>query len=129
MSSPAKRFGFIRAAVCSPELRVADVRFNTDRIVEALEQAEANGADLAVFPELCLTGYTCGDLLYQKLLLEQALGALLELAERTARMDTAFVVGLPMMLDGKNYNCAALLSRGQVKGIVPKTYLPGTGEF
>jgi NAD+ synthase (glutamine-hydrolysing) len=129
MSSPAKRFGFIRAAVSSPELRVADVRFNTDRILEALAKAEAHGADLTVFPELCLTGYTCGDLLYQKLLLEQATNALTELAERTARMDTAFIVGLPMILDGKNYNCAALISRGQIKGIVPKTYLPGTGEF
>lgn len=129
MSSPAKRFGFVRTAVCSPELRVADVRFNTDRIVEALEKAEAAGADLVVFPELCLTGYTCGDLLYQKLLLEQATAALLELAERTARLDAAFIVGLPMALDGKNFNCAAFVTRGQIKGIVPKTYLPGTGEF
>jgi NAD+ synthase (glutamine-hydrolysing) len=129
MSSPAKRFGFVRVAVSSPELRVADVRFNTDRIFEALQRAEAHGCDLAVFPELCITGYSCGDLLYQKLLLDKATSALIELAERTSGMDTAFVVGLPMALDGKNFNCAAFVTRGQIKGIVPKTFLPGTGEF
>lgn len=129
MSSPAKRFGFVRTAVCSPELRVADVRFNSDRIFDAISRAETTGTDLIVFPELCLTGYSCGDLLYQNLLLKEALAALLDLAERTARMDIAFIVGLPMALDGRNFNCAAFVTRGQIKGIVPKTFLPGTGEF
>ncbi|TAE31546.1 MAG: NAD(+) synthase [Candidatus Kapaibacterium sp.] len=129
MSSPAKRFGFVRTAVCSPELRVADVRFNAERIHEALLRAEAHGTDLVVFPELCLTGYSCGDLLYQPLLLDAAKSALVELAERTASLDTAFVLGLPMSFDGKNFNCAAFVTRGQIKGIVPKTFLPGTQEF
>jgi NAD+ synthase (glutamine-hydrolysing) len=131
MSSPAKNFGFVRVAVCSPELRVADVRFNTERIIEAARQAELLGADITLFPELCITGYSCGDLLYQKTLLDAAAQALTRLAEAAYdhRLDTAIVVGLPMTLDGKNFNCAAFIARGEIKGIVPKTYLPGTGEF
>lgn len=131
MSSPAKHFGFVRMAVSSPELRVADVTFNTDRIIEAAERAEALGADVVVFPELCITGYSCGDLLYQKLLLDESAKALVRIAEATysKRLDVALVVGLPMALDGKNFNCAAFITRGEIKGIVPKTFLPGTGEF
>ncbi|MCS6807703.1 MAG: NAD(+) synthase [Candidatus Kapabacteria bacterium] len=131
MSSPAKQFGFVRVAVCSPELRVADIAFNTERIIEAVERAEALGTDLIVFPELCITGYSCGDLLYQQLLLDEALHALLRIAEASyaQRFDTAIIVGLPIALDGKNFNCAAFVTRGEIKGIVPKTFLPGTGEF
>ncbi|MBL7991748.1 MAG: NAD(+) synthase [Candidatus Kapabacteria bacterium] len=131
MSSPAKHFGFVRMAVCSPELRVADVAFNTERIIEAAERAEALGADVLVLPELCITGYSCGDLLYQNLLLDEAKKALLYIAEATyeKKLDVALIVGLPMALDGKNFNCAAFIARGEIKGIIPKTYLPGTGEF
>lgn len=131
MSSPAKQFGFVRVAVSSPELRVADVAFNTERIIEAAESAERLGADVVAFPELCITGYSCGDLFYQQLLIDEASKALIRIAEASyeKRLDTAIIVGLPMTLDGKHFNCAAFISRGEIKGIVPKTFLPGTGEF
>lgn len=121
--------GFVRVAVVSPELRVADVAFNTQKIVEALGVAAAQGARLALFPELCITAYSCGDLFFQPLLLEQALAALSAIAEATATADTAVVVGLPLAVDGKLYNVASLLAGGKVQGFVPKSFLPSTGEF
>ncbi len=121
--------GFLRVAVVSPELRVADVAYNTRRIVEALEQAAARGARLALFPELCITGYSCADLFYQALLLEGARSALLEIAGAAGRLEIAAAVGLPLAVDGRIYNCAAFVAGGRVQGIVPKTFLPTTNEF
>ncbi|MCB0201043.1 MAG: NAD(+) synthase [Anaerolineae bacterium] len=113
----------------SPELRVADVAYNTAAIRDALAAAAAQGCRLALFPELCITGYSCGDLFYQGLLLEAARGALIDLARETMSGSVAAVVGLPLEVDGRLYNCAALLAGGEVVGIVPKTYLPTTNEF
>lgn len=121
--------GFVRAAVVSPELRVADVSFNAEKVGEAMRTAAARGARLALLPELCITAYSCGDLFFQPLLLEQAREALLRLAETAAAADVAAVVGLPLAIDGRLYNCAALLAGGAVQGIVPKSFLPSTGEF
>jgi NAD+ synthase (glutamine-hydrolysing) len=126
--SPAA-LGFVRVGVVSPELRVADVRFNVERIVEAVEEAAGQGARLILFPELCITAYSCGDLFYQPLLLAEAAAALAPLAQAAARFDAALVVGLPVAIDGKLYNCAAFLAGSQLLGIVPKGYLPTTGEF
>lgn len=122
-------YGFVRAAVASPALRVADVAFNVAEIVAALRRAADAGAALALFPELGVTGYSCGDLFYQTLLLERARGALQTLAQATAELNVAAVVGLPLLQDGKIYNCAAFLNNGAVVGIVPKTYLPNTQEY
>ncbi|RIK25739.1 MAG: NAD(+) synthase, partial [Chloroflexi bacterium] len=122
-------FGFVRAAAVSPNLRVADVTFNVNEIIVALRQAADAGAALALFPELSVTGYSCGDLFYQTLLLERARAALDTLARATAELGTAGVVGLPLLQDGRIYNCAAFLNRGAVVGIVPKTYLPNTQEY
>ena len=121
--------GFLRVAVVSPELRVADVDFNARAIGDALDQAAAQGCRLALFPELCITGYSCGDLFYQGLLLEAARAALINLAWRTMSGSIAAVVGFPLEVDGRLYNCAALLAGGAVVGIVPKTYLPTSNEF
>ena len=121
--------GFVRVAVVSPELRVADVDFNTAAIGEALDAAAAQGCRLALFPELCITGYSCGDLFYQGLLLEAARAALVDLAWKTGGGSVAAVVGLPLEVDGRLYNCAVLLAGGEVVGIVPKTYLPTSNEF
>ncbi len=131
---PASNFapatlGFMRAAVITPELRVADVDFNVRAIAAALRQAAERGCRLALCPELCLTGYSCADLFYQAALLDRARAALAELAETTAALDVAAVVGLPLAADGRLYNCAALLAGGRVAGIVPKTHLPSTNEF
>ena len=122
-------FGFVRAAVASPALRVADVAYNVAEIVRTMQRAADAGASLAVFPELCITGYSCGDLFYQSLLLERARDALVTLAQATAAHKLAAVVALPLLQDGKIYNCAALLNNGTIAGIVPKTYLPNTQEY
>jgi NAD+ synthase (glutamine-hydrolysing) len=121
--------GFVRLAVVSPELRVADVAFNTEKIVEAMSVAAERGVRLALFPELCVTAYSCGDLFFQPLLLAQALAGLATIAEATAKTDIAVVVGLPLAVDGKLYNTASLVAGGKVHGFVPKSFLPSTGEF
>lgn len=126
--SPAS-FGFVRVAVLSPELRVADVEFNTRAIINALTYAAGQGCRLALFPELSVTAYSCADLFYQVILLEKASQALRFVAEATARNDIGAVVGLPVEIAGKLYNCAALAAEGRILGIVPKTYLPTTNEF
>lgn len=126
--SPAS-LGFIRVAVVAPALRVADVRYNTQVITDALQQAAARGCRLAVFPELCITGYTCADLFYQSLLQQQAAEALLSIAQAAGDYQIAALVGLPLEIGGKLYNCAALVSDHTVLGIVPKTYLPSTNEY
>lgn len=123
------RLGFVRVAVVSPELRVADIAFNTEKIIEAMTVAASRGVRLALFPELCITAYSCGDLFFQPLLLEQALAALATLAEASAKTGIAVVVGLPLAVDGKLYNVAALVADGKVHGFVPKSFLPSTGEF
>ena len=113
----------------SPELRVADVAFNTQVIIAALREAAGQGCRLAVFPELCLTGYSCADLFYQRTLLEAAVAALDEIALEAQRVEIAVVVGLPLAVDGRLFNCAAFIADGRVLGLVPKTYLPSTNEF
>jgi NAD+ synthase (glutamine-hydrolysing) len=121
--------GFLRVAVIAPTLRVADVAYNTRMIIEALEQATVRGCQLAVFPELCITGYSCADLFYQSLLRDQARSALATIAQAAGQQQIAAVVGVPLEVGGKLYNCAALISDHAVLGIVPKTYLPTTNEY
>jgi len=126
---PPASLGFVRVAAISPELQVADVQFNTQRIVEALQSAAARGCRLALFPELCVTGYSCADLFDQVLLREKARAALAEVAAATARLGIAAVVGLPFEVGGRLYNCAAFLAGGQVLGLVPKSFLPNSNEY
>ena len=121
--------GLVRVAVASPAQRVADVDFNIAAIRAVMERAADAGASLVLFPELSVTAYTCGDLFYQSLLLERARAALITLAHATAESRIAVVVGLPLLQDGKIFNCAAFLCDGAVVGIVPKTYLPNTQEY
>lgn len=121
--------GLVRVAVASPAQRVADVDLNVAAIRAAMERAADAGASLVLFPELSVTAYTCGDLFYQSLLLERARAALITLAHATAESRIAVVVGLPLLQDGKIFNCAAFLCDGAVVGIVPKTYLPNTQEY
>ena len=120
--------GFLRVCTLSPSLRVADCPYNAKMTVEAMRQAAADGAQLAVFPELGLTGYTCSDLFLQPLqrAAEEALRTVLE-TSKTLALVTA--VGLPVNVDGKLYNCAAIVCRGRLLGLVPKTYIPNYGEF
>ncbi len=121
--------GFLKAAAFSPALRVADCTYNAQQILAALRDAAARGVKLAVFPEFCLTGYTCGDLFLQRPLQQGALTALQTLLDESRELDTVALVGLPLLVHGKLYNCAAVLCHGQLLGLVPKTYLPNYGEF
>ena len=121
--------GFVKAAAATPDIRVADVAFNTESICKALEEAADNQAKIVVFPELCVTGYTCGDLFTQEVLLESAKHALLKIAAFTADKDLLAFVGVPLSVDGKLYNVAAALNRGEVIGLTTKTFLPNYAEF
>ena len=121
--------GFIKAAAASPELRVADVKFNTDKSIECIKKAAENGAKLIVLPELGLTAYTCGDLFLQSSLTGLAEEELIRLAEETAELDILSVVGLPISKNGKLYNCAAFVKDGEVLGFVPKSNIPNYSEF
>jgi NAD+ synthase (glutamine-hydrolysing) len=121
--------GLFRAAVVAPELRVADVRFNLDHTIAALRAAREDGASLVVFPELGLTGYSCGDLFHQHALLDAAEAALVELLPHTRALGVAAVVGLPLRVGGRLFNCAAFVADGRLLGVVPKTHLPNQSEF
>ncbi len=129
MKSPQSPPDFLRLASLAPELRVSDVSFNTAAIRAAMQAAVKTGAAIALFPELCVTGYTCGDLFAQASLRAQARAALLELAAATKSTGIHAVVGLPLAVHGRLYNCAAVLGSGRVLGLVPKQFLPTTGEY
>ena len=101
--------GFLKAAALSPSLRVADCAYNTSQILSQLKDAAARGVRLAVFPEFCLTGYTCGDLFLQRTLQQGALDGLQTLLDASRELDVVALVGLPLLVRGKLYNCAAVL--------------------
>ena len=121
--------GFVKAAVSTPELRVADCLFNEKKIKEKAEKLAEKGARLIVFPEFALTGYTCQDLFLQDTLLDGATEALKQLAVDTAGIKDVVVVGLPLEMQGRLYNVAAVLNQGKILGFVPKSHMPNYGEF
>ena len=123
------RHGYIKVAAASVPVRVADCAYNAAQTVAAIREAAARNIRILVLPELGLTGYTCGDLLLQKTLLDGALDALETVRAATAGMETLTFVGLPLAAENKLYNCAAALFDGEILGVVPKTYLPNYGEF
>lgn len=123
------KHGFVKVAAATPDIRVADVKYNTEKICQAIEEASDNCAKILVFPELCVTGYTCGDLFTQDILLKSAKEALFEIAKFTAGKDILVFAGLPLEMDGKLYNVAAALNEGKVIGLTTKTFLPNYGEF
>ena len=120
---------YIRIAAVVPELKVGDVEFNTKEIISAMQKAKSEGAEIVLFPELCITGYTCADLFYQSKLRREAVNALIEIVKASGLIGITAVIGLPVEVNSKLYNCAALVSNGEILGIVTKTYLPTTGEF
>ena len=122
-------FGFYRIASVCPTLKVADTEYNTDEIIRCGLLAKNEGAAVVVFPELCITGYTCSDLFHQELLLKKSLASLLKIAKSFDDTDMILAVGLPLRMFGKLYNCAALLQRGKIIGVTPKIHLPNQREF
>ena len=123
------RDGFIKVAASTPEIRVADVDHNKKLICEGVDQAWKEGVQLLVYPELCLTGYTCGDLFWQEELLEKARQGLREIVMHSLGKKMLIFVGLPWEMNGKLYNVAAAVSDGELLGLVPKRYLPAYSEF
>lgn len=121
--------GFVKVAAATPDIRVADVEFNTQNIINAMEEAQKNGAKILVFPELCVTGYTCSDLFDHSVLLKDSRKALLEIAENTNDKDMLVFVGAPLEVNGKLYNVAAAMNQGEIIGFTTKTFLPNYGEF
>lgn len=121
--------GFIKVAAVTPGIKVADPLYNAAQICRTMDEAIAEGAKIIVFPELCITGYTCGDLFLQEILLNKAREALLEVAERTKEKDVLVFVGAPMVRENKLYNTAAALYDGKILGLVPKANIPSYAEF
>jgi NAD+ synthase (glutamine-hydrolysing) len=124
------RQGFVRVAAAVPTLRLADTRFNAARTIDLLHRGADLHVDVIVFPEMGLTGYTCNDLFFQQTLQRDALDALQGIAAASARIFHGLaIVGLPVVVDGQIFNCAAVLSKGDILGLIPKTYLPNYKEF
>ncbi len=123
------KFGFLRVAAVSLETRIANVQFNFEKICSALEQLDKKKVQVAVFSELTLTGYTCGDLFFQSVMQDKVLEYLNKLVEFSTRLNLLFIVGFPLEIDSALLNCAGVIGRGKLFGIVYKTYLPNRREF
>ena len=123
------KYGFVKVAAVTPEVKVADVKFNVESILSEVKKLKKNHVKVMVFPELCITGATCKDLFYQKSLLNEALTGLKKIKDFSEDIDAIIAVGLPLKKEGKLYDVAALINRGDVLGFVPKTVLSNTGEF
>lgn len=122
-------YGFVKVATAAPEVRVADVTFNTQKTIAAMHAAAEHGARLIVFPELGLTAYTCSDLFFQSALIQKAKDAVQQIAGETETLDILAVVGLPLAVGDKLYNAAAFLQGGRILGFATKKYLPNYSEF
>ena len=123
------RYGFVKTACATPDIRVADCAYNAAQTIHAVEEAAEQGVEVLCLPELGLTGYTCEDLFFQPVLQQGALDALDTVLKATARTTVVFVAGLPLAVRGKLYNCAAVCQSGRLLGLVPKTHLPSYNEF
>ncbi len=122
-------YGILRVATISPELKIADIDFNIDKIMEAASEAAQNGANIVLFPELAVTAYTCGDLFFQRDFIKSAEQSLLDLAEFTSGSGVTLIVGVPIEDSGKLFNCAAVISQGSIVGIIPKSFLCNTSQY
>ena len=122
-------YGFVKVASAIPRVRVADCAFNASQIEKEIIIADGKGVEIIVFPELCLTGYTCGDLFAHSLLLESAELGLMQILNNTRQLDIISILGMPVPLNGMLLNAAVVIQKGKVLGVVPKTYLPNYKEF
>ena len=125
------RDGFVCVAAGTPKIKVADCRYNAEQIFTMIREADKQGVKILALPELCLTGYTCGDLFLQDTLLNGAEEGLRTILEATKHLDILTALGMPVRnkWNSKLYNCAVVIQRGEIKGVVPKTYIPNYGEF
>lgn len=121
--------GFIKTAAATPEIRVADCEYNTNKIIALIDEAKLRAVKLLVFPELCVTGYCCHDLFYQPALLNGALEQLARIVKATETSDMLTAVGCPLVFQGELYNCAVIIQSGEILGVIPKKFLPNYNEF
>ena len=123
------KYGFVNVAAAVPTVKVADVDYNVQQVESLIAQAEGRGVEVIVFPELCITGYTCQDLFKEQLLLDRAEQGVIMLLDFTRKLDVISIVGAPVVINGLLYTCAVVIQGGNILGIVPKTYLPNYAEF
>lgn len=122
-------YGYVKVAAAVPRVKVADCRFNAEQIEKEIIIADGKGVQIIAFPELCITGYTCGDLFAQQLLLEEAEIGLIRILDDTRQMDIISILGMPVACNGALLNVAVVIQKGKVLGVIPKTYLPNYKEF
>lgn len=123
------KYGFIKVAAAIPAVKVADTNYNVQQIESLVAQAEGQGVEIMVFPELCITGYSCQDLFQEQLLIDKAEEALVELIDFTRKLNVIVILGMPVLVNGLLYNCAVVVQGGSLLGVVPKKYLPNYNEF
>lgn len=123
------KYGYVTVASAIPSVKVADTEFNREQIEIQIMQASENGVEIIVFPELCVTGYTCQDLFAQQTLIDKSEDAVLHILHTTKSLDIICILGAPICIGNAMYNCAVVIQHGEIKGIVPKTYLPNYSEF
>lgn len=123
------KYGFVKTAAATPKIRVADCEYNANQIISYVKEAYQNGASLLVFPELCVTGYTCSDLFLQSTLLKAAEKAVLKIKNETKHLDIVFAVGVPIAVNQSLYNCGVVICKGEILGAVPKVNIPNYSEF
>ena len=122
-------YRFVKVAAAVPRVKVADCKFNSERLEGLITIAEGKGVQILTFPEMCITGYTCGDLFAQQLLLEQAEMALIQILNSTRQLDIISILGMPVVVNSTVINAAVVIQKGKILGVVPKTYLPNYKEF
>ena len=124
-----KKFGYVRVAASVPELKVANVEFNTKEVIKEIKALDKEGVQIVTFPELCLTGYTCADLFSQDILITKSKEAIKEVIDSTKLLDIISIIGAPIVCDNQLFNCGVVINKGEILGVVPKTYIPNYGEF
>ena len=122
-------YGFVKVAAAVPRVKVADCKFNVERIESMIAVAEGKGVQIIIFPELSITGYTCGDLFSQQFLLEEAEMGLVQILNNTRQLDIISIVGMPVVANSTLINSAVVIQKGKILGIAAKTYLPNYKEF
>ena len=122
-------YGFVKVAAAVPHVKVADCKFNVEKIESLIAVAEGKGVQIIIFPEMSITGYTCGDLFGQQLLLEEAEMGLMQILNNTRQLDIISIVGMPVVVNSTVINAAAVIQKGKVLGVTAKTYLPNYKEF
>ncbi len=122
-------YGFVKVCAAVPEMKVADINFNTESIIKLMQKAYKKNTQIIVFPELCLTGYTCGDLFQQQILLDKSIEQLGHILTVSKDLNIISIIGMPIKYDNQLFNCAVVIKNGNILGVVPKSFIPGYSEF